>query len=115
MKADASYSAVRGEIVLAKPMFEYFQNFYNVIVIMASEYGCTTLDSWALYRSVKIMICLYDFPMIEAIDEDKQAKATERKLMSGQTTYRDIYGADWRQQMANCRRTAVHERSRHRV
>ena len=37
----------------------------------------------------------FDFPEQLAIDEDKKAKAVERKIASGQMTYEAHYGPDW--------------------
>ena len=39
----------------------------------------------------------FDFPEQHAIDEDKKAKAVERKLASGQMTYEEHYGPDWKE------------------
>lgn len=100
MKADASFSAVRGEMNLGIATFEVLQKFLERYVL---NWEVEEAISWAsatgqippapIGWNRKIN---YDHPVLQPLDEDKQTRSNERALKTGQKTLQDIHGPDWR-------------------
>lgn len=102
MKADASFSATRGEMNLGDVTFESWQSWLERYVLrwqcdLAIPFAMATgqlpqNDQWRQRRS-------FDHPKQKALDENKQAQADAVSLALGTKSYEDIYGADWQQRL----------------
>ena len=100
MKADASFSAVKGEMNLAEVTFKSWQKFMERYVLKweveeAIPYAIATGQLPAAPANWKRSY-EFDHPKQKSLDEDKQTRSDERALRTGQKNRKQIHGPDWR-------------------
>jgi capsid protein len=99
MKADASFSAVRGEMNLGKVTFSCLQAFLENHLLRwevteSVSYAVATGQLPPAPAGWEMSYC-FDHPVLEPLDEDKLTRSNERALRTVQKTWRDIHGPDW--------------------
>ena len=100
MQANASFSAVKGEMNIAGVSFKNWQKFLERYVLKweveeAISYAVATgqlLQAPANWRRSYE----FDHPKQKSLDEDKQTRSDERALRTGLKNRKDIHGPDWR-------------------
>jgi capsid protein len=103
MQANASFSAVKGEMNIAGVTFKCWQKFLERYVLKweveeAIPYAVATgqlLQAPANWRRSYE----FDHPIQKSLDEDKQTRSDERALRTLQKTYKDIHGPDWKKKL----------------
>lgn len=105
LKADASYTAFRGEQVMSQPAFEEAQKFLEGIC------------DWVIYRWAKWSVrkgiladadlpgdwlhtVAWQWPRMREVNQVDEQNAVSMKLKNGTGSYLDIYGADWKDKLA---------------
>lgn len=104
MRADTSYTAFRGDMVMTWMTFKDFQQFLEdgfsdwaaakVIgwAISTGELQPPAVDDWAASIA-------WQYPTMPSVDEQKEQSALAQKLKNGQTTFRKLLGPSWREQL----------------
>lgn len=104
MRADTSYTAFRGDMVMTWMAFKDFQQFLedsfsdwvaHQAITWAIENGEVETppeDDW--HHSIA-----WQYPTMPAVDEAKEQTALQQKLKNGQTTFADLLGPSWREQL----------------
>lgn len=99
MKADASFSAVRGEMNLGKVTFSCLQTFMeNHLLRWEVEESISYAEATGQLPPAPAgweMSYCFDHPTLEPLDEDKLTRSNERALRTVQKTWKDIHGPDW--------------------
>ncbi len=104
MRADTSYTAFRGDMVMTWMAFKDFQQFLEDAF---SDWVAIQAISWAIgtgevdtpaeadwHKSIA-----WQYPIMPAVDEAKEQSALAQKLKNGQTTYAKLLGPSWREQL----------------
>lgn len=104
LKADASYTAFRGEQVMSQPAFEDAQKFLEGICdwvlsrwsVWATRKGIISADDLPanFARSVS-----WQWPKMREVNQVDEQNAIALKLRNGTGNYMEIYGADWREKL----------------
>lgn len=101
LKADTSYTAFRGDIMMTWRVFEDSQQFLE-----------DAFTDWVARRAIEHAISAgkltappsaewheeiaWQYPKPPSVDEGREASATVQKIKGGLTTYRDTLGPNWR-------------------
>lgn len=105
LKADASYTAFRGEQVMSQPAFEEAQKFLEEIC----DWVIYRWSVWAERRGILDDIDLPEnwvrrvswmWPRMREVNQIDEQNALALKLKNGTGCYRDIYGADWKEKLS---------------
>jgi capsid protein len=106
LKADTSYTAFRGDIMMTWRVFEDFQQFLedaftDWVARRAIEHAVSagTLDAPPSAEWFEDIA--WQYPAPPSVDEGREASATVQKLKGGLTTYRDTLGPNWRDVLTN--------------
>ncbi len=103
-RADTSYTAFRGDMVMTWMCFTDFQQF---IEDGFSDWAAVNAIRWALRRNMipgpapegwegKIA---WQYPRMPAVDEAKEQRAKREKFKNGLTRFREEIGPNWREHM----------------
>jgi len=105
MKAEASYTAYRGEQLMT------WQTFYcdqKMLERRLLDFLTFKALGWAIkHGEVKAgpakwhEFAMWSWPKMQEVDEGRMAKAEEVRLKNGTLTYADIYGPEWQQKFDN--------------
>ena len=103
LKCDTSYTAFRGEQLMAQPTFEEAQK------------GLEQICDWLLYRWSKWAVkkgiiqddfeedwmynVTWDWPKMKDVDRVKEENATKIGLSNLTVSYRELYGANWKESL----------------
>lgn len=102
LKVDNSYTAFRGEQLLAQPTFEEAQHNLEQIC----DWLIYRWSKWAVrkgiiqdrFESDWILNCVeWDWPEIKDVDRVKEQNAISMQLRNNTGSYKDIYGSNWKQ------------------
>ena len=106
LKCDTSYTAFRGEQLMAQPAFEEAQHFLEQIC----DWCLYRWSRWAIRKGIIedrfegededwIRKVSWNWPRMKDVDVVKEQNAIALKLKNGTGSYAEIYGADWRERL----------------
>lgn len=103
MKADTSYTAFRGDMVMSWMTFVDFQQFLEdafsdwvARMVIARALKLNLIDAAPAHWEELIA---WQYPTMPAVDEQKEQSALTLKLKNCQTTLAQTIGAHWREQI----------------
>lgn len=101
MRADSSYTAFRGDMVMTWMTFADFQqfledNFSDWAAGKAIEHGHAT-GALAAPPEGWVGSIAWQYPTMPAVDEAREQDAQSRKLKNGLALYREMIGPHWRE------------------
>lgn len=105
MKADTSYTAFRGDMVMTWMTFTDFQQFLEDSY---SDWTAVRTISWGIAtgrlsappkgESWETSVA-WQYPTMPAVDEQKEQGALTQKFKNGQTTFRKTLGPSWKEML----------------
>lgn len=105
LKADASYTAFRGEQVMSQPAFEEAQKFLEGVC----DWIIYRWAKWAVRKNVIgqnllpanwLHLVTWQWPKMREVNQVDEQNAVSMKLKNGTGSYLEIYGADWKEKLA---------------
>ena len=104
LRADSSYTAFRGDMVLTWSSWTDNQQFLEDAF---SDWVARRAIRWGMARGEVPAAAprgwetgiAWQYPKMPSVDEQREVAATSGKLNNGLTTYRDILGPSWREQL----------------
>lgn len=104
LRADTSYTAFRGDMVMTWMSFRDFQQFLedsfsDWAARCAIRHGMETGAIPAAAPEGWEGEIAWQYPRMPSVDEQKEQAALQLKLKNGLTTFRDILGPSWREQL----------------
>lgn len=103
-RADTSYTAFRGDMVMSWMSFKDFQQFLEDGF---SDWCVYQVISWAVIKGDVAVppenwndYTAWQYPTMPAVDEGKEQKALGEKLRNGLTRYRELIGPHWKEHFA---------------
>lgn len=105
LRADTSYTAFRGDMVMTWMSFRDFQQFLedsfsDWVARCAIRHGMETGAIPSTAPEGWEDGIAWQYPRMPSVDEQKEQAALQLKLKNGLTTFRDILGPSWREQLA---------------
>ena len=103
LKCDSSYTAFRGEQLIAQPAFEEAQHFLEQIC----DWILYRWSKWAVGKGVIedkfkdgwIRKVSWNWPKMKDVDVVKEQNAIALKLKNQTGSYAEFYGADWEEKL----------------
>jgi len=102
LKADASYTAFRGEQVMSQPAFEEAQKFLEQIC----DWCLVRWSRWATRKGLIqdpgedfIGAVSWQWPRMREVNQVDEQNAIAMKLRNGTGSYLEIYGANWQSKL----------------
>lgn len=102
-RADTSYTAFRGDMIMTWMSFRDSQQFLEDSF---SDWVAVKALTWAVKTGALASPpdgwsegVAWQYPRMPAVDEDKEQSALTRKLRNGMTTFRDELGPAWREKL----------------
>lgn len=103
LKCDTSYTAFRGEQLIAQPAFEEAQHFLEQVC----DWILYRWSKWAIRKGIIedkfdgdwLRRVSWNWPTMKDVDVVKEQNAIALKLKNQTGSYAEIYGADWREKL----------------
>ena len=103
LKCDTSYTAFRGEQLIAQPAFEEAQHFLEQVC----DWILYRWSKWAVRKGIVenrfeedwIRKVSWNWPQLKDVDVVKEQNAIALKLKNQTGSYLEFYGADWEQKL----------------
>lgn len=103
-RADTSYTAFRGDMVMTWMTFKDFQQFLEDNF---SDWAAYQAITWAIKMALLlspptdlwVASAAWQYPTMPAVDEQKEQSALTQKFKNGQTTFRETLGPQWKEKL----------------
>lgn len=103
LKVDGSYSGFKGEQQMCTPAFEEAQHYLEQIC----DWILNRWSKWAVRKGIVpdrfgegwLRSVSWEWPRQKDIDDVKEQNAIQLKLKNQTGSYREVYGADWREKL----------------
>ena len=103
-RADSSYTAFRGDMVMTWMTFKDFQQFLedgfsDWVAVMAIGWAILTGKLTRPASATWMLSVAWQYPTMPAVDEQKEQSALAQKFKNGLTTFREMLGPQWQERL----------------